>query len=264
MTEAPDGLVFPDPELRIFDVAQSAELAVTVLGKLGLVGDFDAAQKYVAQGMQSLRDAIESEMLPFDSGFEPFVSLQLTSPFQFEQLIEAYDTKYNEESRCSQVLTLLWNQYSAAELNARMLDLPKGEASSMELTALALPLDQYSPEGLLMFRNHTLPRQATLVAGAQKDYGQTHSHSKLLVMNPIDYLLLSAQRIESDSPPLDDFGSTTRFIQLEPKKVNRAENESLTPTASTSTLEARIIWGGDPLLGAEKSGVRLVVGTEEA
>lgn len=248
MSEIINGLTLPNaPQAIEFDVAERTALAVATFDSLGFVRDKGAATEAIEQKMQKLQISITESPA---TAVEPFIAIELTDKFSVTALKEAFDAKIQGENNCdTYVYQKLWDQYSPAELNSRRV--------GQKATTVAQGIKVLGEARAMVLGNEgNTYSEAGLYHTDQNLKNQIEAVKDLGLINPVDYIILQAQRREAGETPLDT-NTFTRFVQLDKKSAG----------GFSGVPDAR--WGGDRLrldgsgaLAVSDVGVRLSVGSE--
>jgi len=221
----------------LFDPTERTELAVKSLTSLGLVLDSAKASDEIGQGMQSLHDRLVATHTEDSPQYEPHVGLVLADGFTFQALVARFDQKQTQASLYDGPI---WSQYQTADLNRRTIsgaDIPKPEVRAMLLGG-----DHLAENGLYHVGKNYQDQRSAIA-----------EHE---LVNPVDYLIINAQRREAGETLLDP-ETFTRFVQL---AMVTARGGSWVGDAYSR--QGRLWLRRSHGLGSGDAGVRLSMGQE--
>ena len=232
-----------DVDHRAFDVVEATDQTVEAMNDLGLVEDREMATELIAQKMLSLYSALQNEGV--HSPVLPFIGLTVSEKgMSFNSLCQRYNLgrRQNPSRNPEAVMSADFKKnYSVANVNRRTLEGQQIYLPSDPIYPLAMIIGD-GKNGLSLAK-HEVKEQQEYIANHKRKYDESHELSQMLLINPVDYLIISAILRVRGERPLDQggFGSKTRFITMPgftARKDGYNINESAIASYETTPVSA--------------------------
>lgn len=258
-----------------FDVGERIELALATYKALDMSPDDGAIREIITPGMQSYHDALVAD----GYGEEDRESIEVFQSYvlpEAESALGALLTAYDRlrQAKEGPLVVEAWAGYSSSQLNQRHLTtagrsheepVPSGFG---EVLGMELATHHYGEPGLQISEYRTEHKQEKAKAKIE-DYDSSHQNTRLLLANPVDYIILSAQRAIQGAEPLDFYRTDTHFVQLPVQHIKlgkilwiQMRDVTFPASASHDYINGRLRldqWRDDG--AGTKTGVRFLVGT---